>query len=285
MLRLGKRRRPFDAGGVPKSDSPGGRDHDQDRMIFIRSLVFNIAFYVSFMALMTVGLPCMLVSRPAVLVIVRAWAHTSVWLLATICNTKIEVRGRQHIPTGAAIIAAKHQSFLETFALITVLSDFTYILKKELIAIPFFGWWLRASDQIAIDRSKRGNTLVQLQKAVREKLALGRQVVIFPEGTRRPVGAPPAYKAGVALLCAGCSVPCTPVALNAGLFWPRRSMLRPPGTVVVEFLPAIRAGLDKRAFLQALESAIEPATDALVAEALAGNPDLTAMSKADPATA
>jgi 1-acyl-sn-glycerol-3-phosphate acyltransferase len=254
-------------------------------MILIRSLVFNVAFYLSFILLMTLGLPTMIISRGSVLMVVRLWARVSLWLLATICGTKVEFRGLHNLPRGAAIIAPKHQSFLETIALIAVLSDFTYILKKELIAIPFFGWWLKASDQIAIDRSKGSGTLVQLQKAVREKLALGRQVVIFPEGTRKPIGAPPAYKTGVAILCADCAVPCTPVALNAGLFWPRRSMLRPPGTVVIEFLPAIDPGLEKRLFLLALETAIEPATNALVEEALRANPTLIYRQKIDPATA
>lgn len=254
-------------------------------MILIRSLVFNVAFYLSFIFLMTIGLPTMIISRGSVLVVVRLWARVSLWLLATICGTKVEFRGLHNIPHGAAIIAPKHQSFLETIALIAVLSDFTYILKKELIAIPFFGWWLKASDQIAIDRSKGGGILTQLQRAVREKLALGRQVVIFPEGTRRPIGAAPAYKTGVAILCADCSVPCTPVALNAGLFWPRRSMLRPPGTVVIEFLPPIKPGLEKRLFLQALETAIEPATNALVDEALRANPGLIYSQKINAATA
>jgi 1-acyl-sn-glycerol-3-phosphate acyltransferase len=243
-------------------------------MILIRSLVFNIAFYLSFILLMIIGLPTMVVSRQSVLVIVKLWARVSLWLLAAICGAKMEFRGLHNLPKGAAIIAPKHQSFLETIALIVVLEDFTYILKKELLTIPFFGWWLKASDQIAIDRSKGSGTLTQLQKAVREKLAMGRQVVIFPEGTRKPIGAAPAYKTGVAILCADCEVPCTPVALNAGLFWPRRSMMRPPGTVVIEFLPPIEHGLDKRQFLQALETAIEPATNALVAEALRANPSL-----------
>lgn len=254
-------------------------------MILIRSLVFNVAFYLSFILLMIIGLPTMIISRRSVLVVVRLWARVSLWLLASICGTKVEFRGLHNLPDGAAIIAPKHQSFLETIALIVVLSDFTYILKKELIAIPFFGWWLKASDQIAIDRAKGSGTLAMLQKAVRAKLALGRQVVIFPEGTRKPIGAPPAYKTGVAILCADCSVPCTPVALNAGLFWPRRSMLRPPGTVVIEFLPPIKPGLEKRLFLQALETAIEPATNALVDEALRANPGLMFSQKVDTAAA
>ena len=243
-------------------------------MILIRSVVFTVLFYASFIMLMVFGLPTMVMSRPAVMVVVRLWARASLWLLATICGTKVEFRGLEYLPKGAAIIAPKHQSFLETFALITVLSDFTYILKKELLSVPAFGWWLRASDQIAIDRSKRGGTLAQLRKGVREKLSLGRQVIIFPEGTRTVVGAPPAYKSGVAILCDVCDVPCTPVALNTGLFWPRKGILRPPGTVIIQFLPPIPPGLEKRAFLRALEDAIEPATDSLVAETLARDPNL-----------
>jgi 1-acyl-sn-glycerol-3-phosphate acyltransferase len=248
-------------------------------MTLVRSLVFQASFYVGLITLMIVGMPSMLISRGAVLAFVRLWARFSLWLLAVICGVKVEFRGLRNLPPGATIIAAKHQSFLETFALLTVLPNFTYILKKELIAIPVFGWWLRAADQIAIDRAKRGGILAQLQRAVREKVADGRQIVIFPEGTRKPVGAPPDYKSGVAVLCDACDLPCVPVALNAGLFWPRRGLLRPSGTVVIEFLTPIAVGPNKRAFLEALEGAIESATDSLVAEALAANPGLACPAK------
>ena len=243
-------------------------------MIHVRSALFNILFYLTFIALMVFGSPCLILSRRATLRVVRLWARSSLWLLATICGTSIEFRNLHLIPKGASILAVKHQSFLETFALITVLDDFSYILKKELLSIPFFGWYLRASDQIAIDRAKRGGALAELQASVKQKLAQGRQVIIFPEGTRRPVSAPPLYKVGVSALCATSAVPCTPVALDTGLFWPRRSYLRRPGTVVIEFLPPICTGLPKRAFMTALENAIEPATDALVARALAEDPEL-----------
>ena len=249
-------------------------------MIQLRSALFNVLFYTSFIALMVFGSP-LLMSRGTTLKVVRMWAHTSVWLLANICGTRIEFRNRHLIPKGASIIACKHQSFLETFALITVLDDFSYILKKELLAIPFFGWYLRASDQIAVDRAKRGGAMAALQASVRQKLAQGRQVVIFPEGTRTPVGASPLYKAGVAALCAESEVPCTPVALDTGLFWPRRSYIRRPGTVVIEFLPPICTGLPRKIFMTALENAIEPATDALVARALKDDPGLDPVATRD----
>ncbi len=255
-------------------------------MIFIRSIAFNILFYTAFILLMMIGAPCLPVSRRASLFIVKLWARMSVGILGVMCGTKIEFRNLHLVPKGASIIAAKHQSFLETFALITVLDDFSYILKKELMSIPLFGWYLKATEQIGVDRNKRGGVLVQLQRAVHEKLAVGRQVIIFPEGTRRPVGAPPLYKAGISLLCATAEVPCTPVALNSGLFWPRRSFVKRPGTVVIEFLPPIPPMLTKSEFMRALQGAIEPATNALVAAALANDPALSrVIAKNTPATA
>lgn len=249
-------------------DMDDGLD-DRSILITIRSAIFNIAFYMAFVGLMVFGLPCIFMRRRACMTVVRVWAGVSVWLLEAICGTRIEFRNLHLLPKGASILAVKHQSFLETFALITVLDDFSYILKKELTDVPFFGWYVKASEQIALDRSKRGGAIARLKTAVQEKLGVGRQVVIFPEGTRRPVGAPPDYKVGVAALCATSCVPCTPVALNTGLFWPRRSFRRRPGTVVIEFLPPIATGLGKREFMNVLEASIEPATDALVSEALA----------------
>ena len=247
-------------------ETEGGMD-DQGALTTIRSVVFNVAFYMAFVGLMVFGLPCLLMRRRACMLVVRLWARVSVWLLQAICGTRIEFRNLHLLPKGASILAVKHQSFLETFALITVLDEFSYILKKELTDVPFFGWWVRASDQIAVDRSKRGSAIARLKLAVQARLCAGRQVVIFPEGTRKTIGAPPDYKVGVAALCASSCVPCTPVALNTGLFWPRRSFRRRPGTVVIEFLPPIATGLSKRDFMVALQGAIEPATDALVAEA------------------
>lgn len=242
---------------------------DRGALTTIRSVIFNVAFYAAFVGLMVLGLPCLCMRRRACLAVIRLWAQTSVWLLHAICGTRIEFRNLHLLPKGASILAVKHQSFLETFALITVLDDFSYILKKELTGVPFFGWYVRASEQIAVDRSKRGGAIARLKMAVQERLRAGRQIVIFPEGTRKSIGAPPDYKVGVAALCANSCVPCTPVALNTGLFWPRRSFRRRPGTVVIEFLPPIATGLAKRDFMQALQDAIEPATEALVAEAFA----------------
>ena len=243
-------------------------------MITIRSAIFNVAFYATFLVMAILGLPCLLLPRRASLGLVKLWARASLVLLDAICGMRIEFRNLHLLPKGASIIAVKHQSFLETFALIAVLDDFSYVLKKELLNLPLFGWYARATGMIGIDRAKGSGALAELQRDVRANLAAGRQIVIFPEGTRRRVGAKPRYKSGVAALCAASGVPCTPVALNTGLFWPRHSFLKPAGTVVFEFLPPVPTGGSKAAFMQALQDAIEPATNALVATALAKDPGL-----------
>lgn len=278
--------------GLRRTES--GRDTAQEEdprdrgsmILIVRSAVFNVVFYATFIALMIVGLPCLLLPRPMILSFVRLWARVSVFLLRAICGTKVTFKNLHLLPKGASILAVKHQSFLETFALATVLDDFSYVMKRELMSIPFFGWYVKATGQIGIDRDRKAGIVAVLQQAVCEKLKAGYQVVIFPEGTRRPVGAPALYKSGVSALCLHGKVPCTPVALNSGLFWPRRTFLRYPGTVVIEFLPPIDPCLDKRDFMLALQNAIEPATNALVARARAADPRLDqAVRNNKPATA
>ncbi len=245
-------------------------------MIFARSLLFNLLFYVQLIVLLIGGSPCLIFGRHAVQNIARLWARNSIWLLDKICGAKLEFRGLEHIPQGACIVASKHQSFLETFSLTTQTPDFSFVLKRELMMIPFFGWYLKRGGLIGIDRAKRGTALTQLTPLVRQLIAQGRQFIIFPEGTRRPVGAPPHYKAGVAHLYYETGAICVPVALNTGLFWPRRSFWRPPGRIVIEFLEPILPGFDKETFMGLLQTRIETATDRLVAEACHEEPALRA---------
>ena len=245
-------------------------------MIFIRSVLYNAFFYIHFIVLLIGGSPCLIFGRHAVQGIARLWARNSIWALDKICGAKLEFRGLENLPKGACLIAAKHQSSLETFALTTQASDFSFLLKRELMMIPFFGWYLKRGGLIAIDRSKRGTALTQVTPLVRELIAEGRQFIIFPEGTRRPIGAPPHYKSGVAHLYTETGAICVPVALNTGLFWPRRSFWRRPGRVVIEFLEPILPGLDKESVMRLLQSRIETATDRLVAEACLEEPALRA---------
>lgn len=246
-------------------------------MIAVRSIAFNILFYVNMTILALLGLPALFMKRQAVQQLARIWARTSLWLLDKTCGLEVEFRGLEHLPKGACIIAAKHQSALETFALTTQMGDFTFILKRELMSVPIFGWYLKRAEQIAVDRARRGQALADLTRQVRQAIAGGRQVFIFPEGTRKSAGAIPDYKTGVAHLCAATGAVCVPVALNSGLFWPPRGFLRRPGRVVIEFLEPIAADQDKQRFMRLLQSRIEAETAQLVASALAADPSLKAV--------
>jgi len=245
-------------------------------MILLRSLLFHALFYLLTTCLAVLGLPILLLDRRAVQKLARFWTGASIWLLDKICGVRVEFRGLEYLPQGGCIIAAKHQSTLETLALTTITRDFSYVLKRELLSIPIFGWYLKGAGQIAIDRAKRGQALADLTKQVSEAIAQGRQIFIFPEGTRKAAGAPPDYKTGVAYLYAATSAVCAPVALNSGLFWPRQGLSIRPGAAVIAFLEPIGPGLDRQSFMSLLQGRIEAATAELIAEALAADPGLKA---------
>ena len=246
-------------------------------MLTTRSLLFNALFYLNLVVLMIIGLPTMLFGRKAVFALARLWGAISVWLLGKICGLRLEYRGVENIPPGAILIAAKHQSFLETFALIKYAPDFAIILKRQLTYVPLFGLYLIVSKQIAIDRARGRQALQQIAGAAKPVFAAGRQVFIYPEGTRRLPGAPPKYKQGVTALYVETGVACLPVAVNTGLFWRRRGFLRRPGLAVIEYLPVIAPGLDRAEFSKRLQSTIESACDRLNAEAVDKDPSLAAV--------
>jgi 1-acyl-sn-glycerol-3-phosphate acyltransferase len=239
-------------------------------VIIVRSLLFNLAFYLNLVALLVVALITLALPRRAVLRMAEFWGRTSVWLLRVICGTRLEIRGLEHFPPGRfaepLIFAAKHQSTFETFALPRLFDDYTFIVKRELMWIPIFGWCMAKGRMIPVDRGSGAQALNRMTARARQEIRSGRQLIIFPEGTRRAPGAAPRYKFGVAHLYGEVGVPCVPVALNSGLFWPRRRLLRLPGTIVVEFLPPIPPGMDKNDFIKRLQSDIETATARLVAE-------------------
>ena len=169
-------------------------------MLILRSLIFNLAFYVNLIVLMILGLPMMLFGRKGVFFMAKLWGSTSVWWLEKLCNLRVEYRGVENIPEGGYIIAVKHQSFLETFSLLKYSPDFAIIMKKQLMYIPMFGLYLVVGKQIGIDRQRGHSALSQLIEQGRAVLRAGRQVYIYPEGTRRPPGARPMYKFGVVAL-------------------------------------------------------------------------------------
>jgi 1-acyl-sn-glycerol-3-phosphate acyltransferase len=235
-------------------------------LIFLRSLLFNIVFYVNLILFLLLGSPLFFGPRKWAIRGLQAWGASSVWWLKVICGLHMEVRGREHIPQGAALVAGKHQSFWETFAILPLVDDPCMVLKKELTYIPFFGWFIFKFKHISVERTAGPSALRNLIARGKQEVARGRQIVIMPEGTRKGLDDPPDYKPGAAALYAALDVPCVPFGLNAGMFWPRRKFLRLPGTIVIEFLPPIPAGLKRQAFQQQLEAAVEGSTRALVAE-------------------
>jgi 1-acyl-sn-glycerol-3-phosphate acyltransferase len=235
-------------------------------VLLIRSALFNVLFYLNLAVQIVAALPTLLMPRWGILAVARFWARTNLWLLRVVCGTKVEFRGVAKIPPGPLLVAAKHQSLWETFALLLILSDPAYIMKRELMWIPFFGWYAWKAGMIPIDRSKRSQALAEMNACARREFARSRQIIIFPEGTRRPPGAEPKYKYGVAHLYVETGVPCVPIALNSGLFWPRRSIRRYPGTIRVEVLDPIPPGLAKDVFFERLQRDIETATARLIAE-------------------
>ena len=235
-------------------------------MIVLRSVLYNVLFYLNLGVLLLIAMVTLLLPQRAVIEMAKLWGRSSVWLLRVICNIKVEYRGLEKMPKGPLIVAAKHQSAWETFSLLHLFENPTFIIKRELTWIPVFGWCAIKGRMIPVDRGAGSQALADMTERARQEIQSGRQLIIFPEGTRRAPGAEPRYKFGVAHLYAEIGVPCVPVALNSGLFWRRRSFLRYPGTIVAEFLDPIPPGLDKQAFFAKLQNDIETATARLIAE-------------------
>ena len=237
-----------------------------------RSLLFNLLFYVTTTLFLVLGSPLLFAPRRWAMAALAIHGRFELWLLRVIVGTTLEVRGADKLPAGACLVAAKHQSAWETFGLIPLFRDPALVMKRELFWIPFHGWFSHKFEMIPVDRDKGPSALRRMLREAKKRAADGREIIIFPEGTRRAPGAPPDYKTGVVLLYEGLGLPCVPVALNSGVFWPRRSLLRRPGTIVVEFLDPIQAGLPRTEFLTRLIAAIETASARLLAEAEAKEP-------------
>ena len=237
------------------------------------SFLFNILFYVTTALFVVLGSPLLFGPRRWAMAALKLHARVELWLLKAIVGLGLEVRGRDKLPKGPCLVAAKHQSAWETFALIPLFRDPALLMKRELFWIPFHGWFSTKFEMIPVDRDKGPAALRRMLQAAKERIEAGREIILFPEGTRRAPGAPPDYKTGIVLLYNTLGVPCVPVALNSGVFWRRRSWLRKPGTVVVEFLDPIPPGLPRPEFMDRLQEAIETASSRLVAEAEADGQD------------
>lgn len=233
-------------------------------MQVIRSLTYVALFYL-WTVVVAVGFsPILLGPTRWTHWMFHFWGRGVVGMLP-ICGIKVEVRGRQFIPQGAAVVAPKHQCMLDVFAQFTWLPASAFVMKKELAWIPFFGWYARKAGCIVVDREGHSKALRHVVREGIELFKKNRQVVIFPEGTRKAPGAPPDYKPGIAALYRELDVPVYPVATNAGVHWPAHGFKRVPGTIVFEYLEPIPPGLKRAEFMRILEERIEAKSTELMA--------------------
>ncbi len=197
------------------------------------------------------------------------WARGLSFMIRHMLGITYELRGMENLPQGSCIIAAKHHSTWDTIVPHEFIRHPAWVLKKELHQIPILGWYYSRNGAIPVDRKGGGKALRHMLRRAEKAKEQGRPIVIFPEGTRSSPGDPPNYQPGVTGLYRYLKLPVVPVAVNSGLYWGRRQMAKKPGKIIVEFLPAIKPGLDKQEFLDTLIEAIESGTDSLVAEGLA----------------
>lgn len=225
-------------------------------MTALRSLTYVALFYLWTAAVAILCTPTLLGPRRVTLAMFHFWGRGVIGMLR-ICGIRVEVRGRQFIPTGPALVAPKHQCMLDVFAQFTYLPRSAFVMKQELARIPWFGWYARKAGAIVIDRDGGATTMRQVIREGIELFKSGAQVVIFPEGTRKAPGAPPDYKPGIAALYRELDVAVSPVATNAGVHWPAHGFIRRPGLIVFEYLEPIPPGLKRAEFMRVLEERIE----------------------------
>jgi 1-acyl-sn-glycerol-3-phosphate acyltransferase len=235
-------------------------------LLFLRSLAFQVLFWAFSVLINLAYIPALLMDRQVTVRGQRIWAGVTFWLLKHIVGLDYEVRGRENLPSGPAIFAGKHLSMWETVAQHVVFTDPAIIMKRQLLAVPGYGWYARKAKMIVIDREGGAKTIRTMIADAKQAIAEMRPIIIFPEGTRRALDAPPDYKPGVAALYGALDVPCVPIAHNSGLYWPRRGFLRKPGTTIVEVLPPIAPGLKRAEFMAELQRRLEEATARLLRE-------------------
>lgn len=227
-------------------------------MVFIRSFIFvlfQLLITPVFTLLAILSFPFHPITRYR---IISGWALSVMWLLRVLCGIRMEVRGAENIPARPAILLCKHQSAWETIALQKVFPPQVWVLKRELLWLPFFGWGLAMTSPIAIKRSDGKGAVKQLLRQGKERLEMGFCVVIFPEGTRIPYGQRGKYKIGGALLSASTGVPVVPIAHNAGKLWGRNSFMKHPGVITMSIGAAIDpAGLKPEEINRRAEDWIE----------------------------
>ena len=246
-------------------------------MSWARALAFNIAFFAWTVVVGTIGLPLLLAPRATVMRFGRFWAKGVLVLLELLVDLDHTIIGLDRIPSGGCIIAIKHQSAWDALILPVVLGDPAVVVKRELLLLPIYGWYAARAGSIGIDRKAGAAALRAMVAAARPVVAEGRPVAIFPQGTRVAPGVAPGlsapYQPGVAALYQALGVPLVPAAVNSGLFWGRRAVVKRPGRILLEFLEPIPPGWPRRRLMAELEQRIEAATAALERQAAATGPD------------
>lgn len=235
-------------------------------MRFLRSFLFNVCFYSWTGLVAILGLP-LLITRPSCLPVGRIWARGSIFLVKHLCGITHRIIGAEQLSPTPVIYASKHQSAWETLMFWILLGAPAYVLKKELLLLPLFGWYLSRMGNVAIDRGAGIGALKKILVSAQRIIGEGRSIVIFPEGTRTIPGKPGRYHSGVAALYANLNLPVVPVALNSGLYWGKRAFIKKPGVITLELLSPIMPGLKPKEFLRTLETAIEQASIRLLADA------------------
>ncbi len=234
-------------------------------MLFLRSLAFNLLFSAWTYGLAFFALPCLIApKRLGGFAIARLWGRGNLWLLRVCCDIHYRIEGLEHLPPGPALIVSKHQSAWDTLVFWPVLRKPAYVLKKELLHLPFFGWYLSRLGMVAIDRQGGGAAAKAMIAEAKQRAAEGRKIVIFPEGTRVPFGKKGDYQAGAAMLAGQLKLPIIPVALNSGALWARKAFTKYPGTITLRFLPAIEQGGGTRELLARMEAAVEEGCAGLI---------------------
>jgi 1-acyl-sn-glycerol-3-phosphate acyltransferase len=232
-------------------------------MILLRSIVFVTWFYLTMAFWGLLYMPAVLMGHDKYIWhSMRGWGKATVWGLRWIVGVTIAFEGLENAPKGAALIASKHQTTLDTVLPVLFVSEPVFVVKKELIKMPVFGFYMKR--MIPVDREAGAKALKDMLRASRASIAKGRQIVIYPEGTRQELDAPPDYKPGIVAMYRDLNLPVTPIALNTGLAWKPSGIIRRPGHVTIKVLPPIPAGLSREDFMRELENTIETESQALL---------------------
>lgn len=237
-------------------------------IIALRSLLFSVWLYGWGIILGILFLPLILFGQRGVMFAIRVWARVSRFGMRALGGARVELRGLENVPQGACLCAGKHQSTMDVIVGFLLVPAPVAIMKRELLWYPVFGWYALFGRNIPIDRGAKVSAIRKMRKIAKQRTEEGRQIMIFPEGTRRKPGAEPNYKSGVFGIYDTLGVPVVPIATNSGLCW-HRGFLVKPGVIVYEALTAIEPGLDRQTFMGRLEQETERACERLLDEGLA----------------